>query len=252
MVRFFRHFGKVNHSRRVRQCDGLSVLYHGPRNNPSSSHNGYPIRLIIQVHPIFFRPTIGKMGWLIIGEPRIKSSTTLYVSGYVMDRIVYKNSLRRKKDIYEIVISTVQVFAALGRGIFGVYLNTMNAPNETLNLDALWRALTWTPIIDSEGGSAAIQAVSFLAWESSADDTSHGLYKTPPKNLKRQVQGWERERASREREGFALDILEKMERDITYRIDLFYTEKGYFGATHLGDAEAFVNYMKGPLRAWKT
>jgi hypothetical protein len=167
---------------------------------------------------------------LIAGRPTT-SPTTLHVNGYIMDRIIYTNSVTREKDIYEIVKPTVQALATLGRGIFDIYPGSKYTSEKMLNLDALWRTLTWTNSEDD----VAEEAVPFLAWKISTDDTTHILSQKLPKKFKRRVQVWEAR--SKKRKDFDLDIYKKMEEAVSYNLDLFCTEKGYFGVTHLNESK---------------
>jgi hypothetical protein len=64
------------------------------------------------------------------------------------------------------------------------------------------------------------------------------LSQKPPEKLWRRVQAWEAR--SKKGEDFDLDIYKKMEEAVSYNLDLFYTEKGYFGVTHLNEGKENV------------
>lgn len=153
------------------------------------------------------------------------------MNGYIMDRIIYKDSITREKDIYEIVNPVVQVLATLGRGIFDIYPGSKYTSERMLNLDALWRTLTWTERSDD----VAEEAVPFLAWKISTDNTTHRLSQKLPDEFERRVQVWEAR--SEKGEDFDLDIYKKMEEAVSYNLDLFCTENGYFGVTHLNESK---------------
>jgi ankyrin repeat protein len=167
---------------------------------------------------------------LVAGRPTT-SPTTLHVNGYILDRIIYKNSITREKDIYEIIKPTVQALVALNRGIFNTYPGSKHIPEKMINLDGLWRTLTLAKIRDDR---VMEQAVAFLAWQISTD-TSYSPSQKLPKPLKRGGQEWDAK--SKQSKDYDLGIYKKMEGAISYDLDLFYTEKGYFGVTHLGEAE---------------
>jgi ankyrin repeat protein len=201
-------------------------------NRPSSKE----IRNLPSWVPDWTHPNVdiiisGKSKGHLIAGRHTTSPTTLHVNGYIMDRIIYKDSITREKDMYEIVKPTVQALATLGRGIFDIYPGSKYTSEEMLNLDALWRTLTWTGGMDD----VAEEAVPFLAWKISTDDTTHSLSQKPPEKLRRRVQAWE----ARSKKGgdFDLDICKKMEEAVSYNLDLFCTEKGYFGVTHLNEGK---------------
>jgi ankyrin repeat protein len=172
---------------------------------------------------------------LIAGKPNT-TATSLHVDGYIIDRIRYKNSVISKQDQYEVVKSTVQALATLGRGIFDPYPKDFDGKGVS-NLEALRRTLTWGHYYrDADAAAEEMgRAAAFLAWKLSTD-AAIPKQKPTDSELKQKIKEW----AMKSKKGgdFDYDIRSEMTSANTYYdLDLFYTERGYFGVTFMGEAQ---------------
>ncbi|KAK0617885.1 ankyrin repeat-containing domain protein [Bombardia bombarda] len=192
-------------------------------------------------------------------EVMYTTTTSLFVAGYVMDRVVYSAAITREMDVYEDVVRpAVRALADRGVSVFAETYPAMRfvmmdggiEERKITHLEALWRVVTWNEDLKRFWRVDVGRVLSFLAWKVLEDCKGGGYYAPEQTSLLREellpeewrvdVGGWAAAVQGGHMVGEGgngdydhLIICERMERRMLYDHDVVYTENGYFGATGL-------------------
>ncbi|KAF9873739.1 metallo-beta-lactamase domain-containing protein [Colletotrichum karsti] len=196
-------------------------------------------------------PFLGKT----IPTDAFSNESSLYIHGYSIDRIVFRLTVTRDVDIYEMLLPAVLALASQGRSIYDVYPGKGSGSNsgcEVVGLGETGESKVQTPeenddvtngqvllgtVMDMEGVSAkeSLEILSYLAWALSHDQRAPPQSRIVPGHMLEEVASWNsRSEASKY---FSLQVLKRAEDRLYYDKDLVYTENGYFGITNGGEAE---------------
>ncbi|KAM0497400.1 hypothetical protein ACHAP8_006892 [Fusarium lateritium] len=197
---------------------------------------------------------------LDIKEDPITTETSLRISGCIVDKIVFKLTLRRDLEISTILLLAVDALAKTGRSIYGTY-----PVGEGFNLDSstehsgkgkgaegsLMRSTNAMSLfntiasfedkLNNEDKGVTPERIlplltGYLIWALSTNKDTPGLSKTAPDYAEQFAERWAEE-SDEAFADFELDNLKLVEDVLRTDKDLIYTENGYFGLTNPGEAE---------------
>lgn len=225
-----------------------------------------------QIKDLYYYPFAGKQPKyykFIDGRPTT-TPIILRIDGCLIDKVAFKISVTKEKDVYEIVKPAVLALARQTRSVYAPYLGRSSEHEMKKRLAARWRrrkrARTFYRrkkvtrryranttrdqaqqitnghvLLDTIFGSRSVagynpkQVAAFLAWKLSTDSDIPACSRQAPRSLQGMIDLWEAR--SEARDDFDLDICHNMEDKVRYDRDLVYTHSGYFGLTNKGEAE---------------
>ncbi|OBS24206.1 hypothetical protein FPOA_04753 [Fusarium poae] len=199
---------------------------------------------------------------LDIKEDPVTTETSLRISGCIVDKIVFKLTLRRDLEISTILSLVVDALAKTDRSIYGRYPvgEGFNVENnieysgqgsgaesslmKNTNAMSLFTTITsFEDKLDKEDNGPIPERIlplltGYLIWALSMNMDTPGLSKTVPDYVERYAEMWAKESDGNESlVDFELDNLKLVEDVLKVDKDLIYTENGYFGLTNPGEAE---------------
>ncbi|KAK4182741.1 ankyrin repeat-containing domain protein [Podospora australis] len=189
---------------------------------------------------------------LIKGNELTTTDKSLYLDGYILDKVVFALPLTPSKDVYDDVVRPVVHFLTTTRAtsIFAKYPDfgsgatiqkrdvSLETQEPLTNLEALRNIM-----IDNDEDGFCLEAVSYLAWRISRSgdlsDNDGNLTANHPPASQRIPQGiaealnveqWD---LNVESQGINFDhkLLTGMEKCLQYGADILITERGYFAMT---------------------
>lgn len=189
-------------------------------------------------------------------ELPVTTETSLHISGCIVDKIIFKLTIKKDLCLSKIILFAVQAVEKHGKGIYDTYpagAKLESDRNDTPGLDghdhlipSNTNALAmFTTLMDFENQPAAGNdmtpethhqlLIGYLTWLLSKGQKTLNQV---PSYAQQASKVWSS--ASNDTANFSdflFSNLQLMESMLRYDIDLLYTEKGYFGLTNSGEAE---------------
>lgn len=176
-----------------------------------------------------------KFGDLIDGQPTA-SLDSIRVYGCILDEVVYKFTITKDIDVFEVLLGVVKTLAELGHGLYdacaGPFLEESVEEISGSYCEALLRTL-----LDEYGKNPEndVKMVTFLAYKLSTCEETPLASRDAPEGLRSKVEEWQEE--AEKREDFDLGICEMIEDDLRYDVDLIVTANGHFGLATKDEVE---------------
>ncbi|KAM5352815.1 hypothetical protein ACJ41O_005537 [Fusarium nematophilum] len=199
-------------------------------------------------------------------QPQPSSTmTSLYASGCIIDKVVFKWTITQGQDALGVVLPVLHALARQDRSIYDTYPGSEEYRIEIQQLpdslrpdgsgDAQHRATReqrkhceggpinsngralLTTILDMQDASEEeyLRMSTFLVWAISTAAAVPLQSKFVPDYLRGEFSAWAVQ--SRARKDFDLEVCKDLEDRLRYDRDLVYTENGLFGLTNGGEAE---------------
>lgn len=164
------------------------------------------------------------MGRFIQGDPTT-TDESLFVNGYIMDRLAFGASLSWGDDVYEAIFKPVAIhLSTTGASLFEPY---SPEPSKS-KLNALWDTI-------SPETPERSKILDFLAWKISDDQDIPAQARNLPAIYESSAREWTSLSSTQGDYDFA--IYKAIESKLRHSYDLVYTEKGRFALTNLHGTE---------------
>ncbi|KAG6354415.1 hypothetical protein INS49_004432 [Diaporthe citri] len=153
-------------------------------------------------------------GDLIDGQPTA-SLSSIRVHGCILDEVVYKFSITKDTDVFDVLLGVVKTLAELGHGLYDACAGPFLEEGSVEDISGSCCEALLRTLLDKYGEDPEcdMKIFTFLAYKLSACEETPLASRNAPEGLRSKVEVWQEE--AEKHEGFDLSIYEMIEDNLS-------------------------------------